>query len=67
MSLSCEHGGLSEPDSSVKWVRQELALGKKKGMIKMPLEGLRAGVQIRATHSLSEPGTFALLWGFHKA
>lgn len=26
----------------------------------MPLEGAKAGVQIGATHSLSEPGTFAL-------
>lgn len=44
-----------------RWVREELALFKeKKGIIEMPLEGAKAGVQIGATHSLSEPGTFAL-------
>lgn len=30
----------------------------------MPLEGAKGGVQIGATHSLSEPGTFALALGF---
>lgn len=30
----------------------------------MPLEGVKAGVQIGATHSLSEPGTCALALGF---
>lgn len=47
-----------------RWVREELALLKKKGIIEMPPEGAEAGVQIGATHSLSEPETFALALGF---
>lgn len=44
--------------------KRRVALLKKTGVTQVPLEGAKAGVQIGATHSLSEPGTSALALGF---